>query len=60
MTDLITELDSIYRDRNTATDNAEKVLHDRQKAKQIAADANAVRLFELIPEIIDALMRGKQ
>lgn len=55
MTDLITELASIYRDWNTATDNAEKVLHDRKKAKQLAADADAVRLFELIPEIIEGL-----
>lgn len=37
-----------------------KILHNRQKAKQIAADANAVRLFELTPEIIDALMQGKR
>lgn len=57
MNDIIVELDSIYRNWNTATDNAEKVLHDRKKAKQLAADADAVRLFEMIPEIIEGLIQ---
>ena len=57
MNDLIIELEKIYDEWWNATDKAEKVLHDRQKAKQLAADADAVRLFEMIPEIIEGLIQ---